>query len=1302
MLKSRLGHSVWESFVSRFARSNRLARKARRSLRTDLQKGGSVESLEQRIVPAGTSPVVVSFSDATSTLTLTGGAGNQTVAVKAGASFTDVLVNGTNLTRLNGVDATTISTISFNGGGGTGDQLSVSGISTALTVSLTGVEKLQLDSGDTTVTSDAGVALLTSNVAGTLSLTATPTGNVTQTGPVNVNGTTTITATAGNIILGNASNSFGTLVLDGNTVTINEAGPTNFGNTTVDGAFTVTSNDKITNSGTLVVTHGASANTITSNGNSISLSGAFTGTGKFVLKGTDVTLTDSVGDIDLATVTATGSLTVTGSEADAGVTHSSGNITVAGLATITAGASATRRGDITLTAGSNNFGAVALSGRTISVTEKSSTSITSLDATENTGGVIAGGGNFILTSSGAVSDTGDVNVAGTTLLTAKGSEIKLDSTGNTFGGSVTFTGTNVTLSDDDAATVLAATVSTAKGDFTLNTAGPVTQTTNLLVSGRATVTTTNDAITLTDAANKFGSISFDGAVVQLREADATDLFTSTASGNFTLNSGGAVTDSGILDILGTTTINAAAGKSIILDEQSSFAQTIALTGKDAALVNMVASDLGNTTLTGNYTLQSFGEVTQTAATAISVTGRMTIDADVNDITLGDGAKTANFGSLAITTTTAGGAVTIDEDSDTNLYNTNVTGNFTLTSTGAVTDSGDLFIAGTTDIDAATTITLDSKYSTFTDGATDLILDGTNVSVADHDGNTSLGATTATGTLTISATGTITDVDVISVTGKATFNANGSDISINESGSTYSSSISLYGNDVVLDVDTVSVSLGTSKVASLDLDTSGALSQVGTVTSFGVTDINAATTITLTTASNFFGTLRLVGTDASIKQTGNADLGVSTVDSLSVIAAGGISDSGVLTVDGGTTTLTANGGDIELTNAGSTFGGGTLNLKGSNITLTDAEATDDTVLGNVVTGGNFTLTASDDVSQTGAAVTVGGIAIVTTTLATKDITLNGAANNFDSIKFTGRDVLINENSATDIEGGSAANDELTITSAGNITGLGIVTAGGITTLTAGAGTSLIDLSQTGSQFGDLEVHGSTVTINDANATKLLDTTTVTGTFTLISGGNVTQDAGDVVVGGLFAIKANAGASNIVLTSAGNEFFSVAVIGNDVSITDSTGDIDLASSVEIGEFTVNGDFTLIADGSVTDSSKLTINGVGKITNITSTNGDITLDEVDSTFRIIVLVGANVELNSYSALTLGTAALDITSSGTLTIRSFNGANITQDGASAIVAQYNAYISAEGMLTLNSGLANTFNGAINEFFSNGNLVSF
>jgi len=1292
MLKSRLGRSVWESFVSRFARTNRLARQARRSLRADLQNGSSAESLEQRIVPAGTSPVVVSFSNATSTLTLTGGAGNQTVAVKAGPSFTDVLVNGTNLTRLNGVDATTISTISFNGGAGTGDQLSVSGISTALTVSLTGVERLQLNSGNTTVTSDAGVALLTSNVAGTLSLTAT-TGNVTQTGPVNVSGTTTITATAGNIILGNVSNSFGTLELDGNTVTINEAGPTNFGNTTVDGAFTVTSNDKITNTGTLTVTHLTGLNTITSNGNSISLSGAFTGTGRFVLKGTDVTLTDSVGDIDLGAVTATGALTVDATAAAANVTHSTGNVTVSGLATVTAG-TAGDRGDITLTAGSNNFGSVDLAGRTILVTEKSATTIAELTATVN--GALTG--NVTIISSGAITDTGTVVVGGTTLLTAKGSEIKLDEATNTFGGSVTFTGTNVTLTDSDAATDLAATVSTAKGNLTLNTVGPVTQTANLLVSGRATVTATGVDITLTSTTNRFGSISFDGAVVQLREADATDLFTSTATGNFTLNSGGAVTDSGILDITGTTTINAAAGKSITFDEQSSFAQTIALTGKDASLVNTSASNLGNTTLTGNYTLQSFGDVTQTAGTAISVTGRMTINAETNSIDLGAGAATANFGSLAISTTTAGGTVDIAEDSDTNLYNTNITGNFTLTSAGAVTDSGDLFIAGITNIDATTTITLDSKYSTFTSGTTDLVLDGTSVSVADHDTNTSLGPVTANGTLTISATGAITDDDAIAVTQKATFNANGSDITLDDATSTYGSSISLYGNDVLLDVQTGAVSLGTSKVASLDLTTSGALTQVGTVTSFGVTDIEAGGVITLTTASNFFGTLKLIGTVASIKQTGNADLGASTVDSLSVIAAGGIADSGVLAVDGGVTTLTANGGDIELTQ-NSTFGGGILNLKGNNITLKDTDATNGTQLGNVVTGGDFTLTASGDVIQTGAAVTVGGIATISAT--GKDITLGGAANNFDSIKFTGVDVVITENSATDIESGSAATDELTITSAGNITGLGAVTAGGITTLTAGTGASVIDLSQAGSQFGDLEVHGSTVTIRDANATVLLDSTEVTGTFTLISGGAVTQ-TGTVNVDGLFAINANGGASNIVLTDASNEFFSVAVIGNDVSITDSTGDIDLASSVEIGDFTVNGNFTLIADGNVTDSSKLTINGATSLTNITSTNGDITLDEVDSTFRIIVLAGVNVELNSYSALTLGTATLGITSFGTLTIRSFNGTIITQDGASAIVAQDNAYISAEGTLTLNSGDANTFNGLINEFFSNGALASF
>jgi hypothetical protein len=1193
--------------------------------------------------------------------------------VNAGTAYTDVLVNGKFSTRLNGVTNSTISTINFDGKTGT-DSLSVSGISTTLTVGLTGVEKLQLNTGDTTVTSDAGVALLTSNVAGTLTLTAT-TGNVTQSGAVNVSGTTTVTATAGDINLNNSSNAFGTLVLSGANVTIKESGPTDFGTTTATAAFSVTSTGAITDSGVITV---GTTSSVTSVGNSITLDGTGAGSSfgsTLTLKGTDVLIKDSNGDTGLGAVTATGTLTVT-STAGA-VSHPSGNITVGGLANFTAAAGK----DITLTAGSNNFGSLQLSGKNVSIIEKSATDLFTTTAT----------GSLTIVSSGAITDSGVVTVGTTTSLTATGNPIKLDTATSTYGGTVTFVkGTDIALTDNDGATDIGASTATGSLSITTTPAGAgVTQSGVLSVAGRLTVTATGSDITLANAANKFGSVSVFGKAVTLKEADASDLYTSTITGALTLTSLGNVTDSGVITQSGGSTTITATGKSITLDTPDSTftGGSLIFTGSNVAVTdNDGTTLLGTTTATGNFTVTSTGAGTGVTQTGVlAVTGLLTVRADdivSKDIDLSS--STNNAGSISL----FGNVVKFKEGSDTVLNNTTAANNFTLTTTGNVTDTGTVTVGGVTDINAtaAKSITLDSALSTYTGNVK---LNGKDVSFF-NDTATNFGTTTAAGLLNVTSNGAIDDIGVVSVTNKATFNALGNNVTLDNVSDVFTGAISLFGVDVTLTPTTGStdVSLGTSKATgTLTVTASGNITQIGTVKADGVTTLSTTTPatqdITLTAGLNSFGQLILSANDATINEFGETDLGASTLTgNLIVTSSGGITDSGVLAVTG-VANLTAQGGDILLDSAASAFG--SLDLQGNNIDVTEAG---NTQLDAVDTHGNFTLTSTGDVTQTGA-VTAGGDASVTT-LATKDITLTDA-NNFGTFQFSGRDVSINENSNTDLEASSAAGS-LTITSLGNITGNGAVTSVGDTDLKAGAtGNQSIDLTQAGTHFGDMKLQGSTVTILDGTGgTNLMTGTTVKGAFTLTSiGGDVTQDVGStVIVQGLLTVTATG--NDIILAEAGNQFQSLSLFGDNANINDSAGDIILATT------TLTTDFTLNSVGNVTDAD-LSVVTIGGVTKITAT-GDITLDEADSTYNVVVLVGTNIELNSYSDLTLGNGAgNDITAGGTLTIRTFNGGDITENAASVITAADDAYIFAEGLLTLNGGAVNTFNGAINHFFSNG-----
>jgi len=1257
----------------------------------------------------------VSF--AANTLTLVGGSASDVVAVKAGTTFTDVTTNGRFLVRLQGTTSAMINTISFTGDGGTGDSLSVTGITTPLTVTLSNVEKLQLNSGDASVTSTTDAAgtltLVTSTVAGTLSLDAD--GPVNQSGKLLVSGATTISAqdsgatTNFNITLATAGNSFGSLTLTGSSIQINEAGPTDLAATTATGALTVTSSGAITDSGTITV---SGVTSLTSNGNSIIFDdGTSTFASTINAKGTNISIADhDTSGTALGAITATGSFTVTSD--GGGISHSSGNVMVGGLATITA-----TGGAISISSGTNNFGTLALTGTNITITEKSATDLTSVSAS----------GTLSITSSGAITDSGEVNVDSNVTLTATGNNIILDSANNTLGSStnqrVTFTGANVTITDDNGTTELGTSV--AKGSFTLintdtgSSGTGVSQASGatLNVTGRLTVQAdsgTDRDINLNNTGNKFGSVSAFGAVVTLREADATDLFDTTASGNFTLTYGGAVTDSGTLKFQGsTTTITPiSTSKSITLDTtDNAFTGSLVVTGTSASLVNTLASHLGATTLTAGYTLDSIGAVDQTDSTSISVTGVLSINAHSATITLGNGTgETASFGSISLTTTTD---ATLKEVGSSLLGNSTIGGNFSLTSTtGGVADSGTLVIGDKTSITAqgsSNNIILDSTGSTFGGSSgTDLELSGANVLVVDNDSATKIGTTSAAGTLTVTANGNITDTGTITVTGanKATFDATGDDITLDSSANAFGGAVSFFGDDASFTrTGAASLNLGTSTVQTLTLNNNGTISDSGTLKVNSGALIKAAddfttpTTffdVTLDSSANSFGSIAFTfAKDATLVEFGNTVLGASTVASLLVTSSGGISDIGTLTVGTGTTgnaTLTANGGEIELDDSASTFAG-TVALTGTNVSIDDNDATG-TNLGVVNADGTFTLTSSGNVTQTGG-ISVANLASVSTTGSITLDETGGVTNNFDSLAFSGTDVSIKESSNTTLES-SSASGTLTLVSTGNIEQVDttvIVTSGSTTDLKAGtAGDHTILLNNAGDAFGsNVKLQGGNVTITDSSSgTVLADGTTVQN-LTLNTTGAISQAASStVIITGTLDATAT---TTIILDGTGNQFNRVAVNAVSASLTDSNDGTVLLTSVLTGT-TATGNLSITnTSGNVTDDGQLTVPGT---LTISATSGNIILDHVDSTFNIVVLAGVNVELQSYSSIVLGTATGDVTATGTLTIITFNNGDITQfngvgDFQATVSSGGNAFFFADGVLTLDP--TNTYGGTA-QFF--------
>ena len=117
--------------------------------------------------------------------------------------------------------------------------------------------------------------------------------------------------------------------------------------------------------------------------------------------------------------------------------------------------------------------------------------------------------------------------------------------------------------------------------------------------GSSTITAQNSAgntdydVTLENAANDFqGALILTAGNVRVRDTNAVDLGASTVSGIYTLTAGGAVSDSGDLDIEGATTI-LASGSNVVLDRAThDFTGAVGVTGAAVELVDANGIVLG--------------------------------------------------------------------------------------------------------------------------------------------------------------------------------------------------------------------------------------------------------------------------------------------------------------------------------------------------------------------------------------------------------------------------------------------------------------------------------------------------------------------------------------------------------------------------------------------------------------------------------------------------------------------------------------------------------------------------------------
>ena len=490
-------------------------------------------------------------------------------------------------------------------------------------------------------------------------------------------------------------------------------------------------------------------------------------------------------------------------------------------------------------------------------------------------------GTLNVTAGGAITDSGNVVVTGaTTLAAGAGNDITLDSAGNNFSTVSVTSGRNVTLNDTSALILGASTVS---GTLGVTTAGAITQSGPLNVTGTTSLAAgaAND-ITLNNASNNFSTLRItSGRNVTLVDSNALDLGTSTIAGTLNVTAAGAITDSGNLTVTGTTTLAAGAGNDITLDSAGNNFSTVTITsGRNVALTDANALDLGTSTISGTLNVTASGTITDSGN--LVVTGATTLASGAaNSITLNNAGN--NFSMVGIT---SGNNVTLVDVNALDLGISTVSGTLGVTTGGALTQSGPLAVTGTTTLaaGAGNDIILANPGNNF---STVAITSGRNVAITDANA-LDLGTSTISGTLNVTTSGAITDSGNVVVTGATTLGAgSGNDITLNSAGNNFSTLGVTSGRNVTL-VDSNALDLGASSVSgNLALTTGGAVTQSGALSVAGTTSLTASaanTDILLNTqANNFAGALSFGGTLANFRDIGlrntNAGAAVPTLSGL---------------------------------------------------------------------------------------------------------------------------------------------------------------------------------------------------------------------------------------------------------------------------------------------------------------------------------------------------------------------------------------------------------------------------------------
>ncbi len=910
-------------------------------------------------------------------------------------------------------------------------------------------------------------------------------------------------------------------------------------------------------------------------------------------------------------------------------------------------------GNVTIADANNITLAASTVGQDLTVTAVGAGNGTAV----GTSGALTIGGNAIVTTTSGNSNISLANnstVAGTLNLTTTNSSITFNGLGNINMGTTTATPT----------------ATGNRNSISITTNGILTVGNTIIAAGNTTaggsVSLTGSNIVQTAAisggnATNWGSVSMNASTGNITLTSTTVLSNQTISLNASSGSvSAATTPITTGNGTGTSSIKtSASGTADLSSATNAFAtgQVIQFTGGSANISNTLASVVGTTNATGNYTFTDgaaagvvLGTGTGTAGQNITVGGILTITANNAAGVIIDNAYTAFNVFGAVNLTSGGsGAITLNAArANGSLAPSVFLGAISASTTGPVS------LAETTTLNVGTvTGSTVALYSTL----------GNIIETGNITSTTSTTATVPTsGSITLnSANNVFTALTLTGGTdGSAT--SNGASVSIVGGGTAP-------GNLSITTPAGKNVSLGALTASNLTVNSGGLIATTGTVNGANVTlnsTSTAAGSITLSNPVN--------ATNATLVSAGPIDLsGAISAGNLTLTTTSSSATSISQTVGAGVsgnTTVTSSG-NVAL-GSGNDFASVTINTVGDTV-INDVNNL--TIAGN--TGGLLTAKAGG----TGATIastwnlSLGNLS-VNSLAATA---ANGGGGNSGTVTQVAGSTLHVENQADVVTNFG----NIVIANAGNSAGRVQLSTGAVSGTGGNASItytedSTVKLGTIANSAGNVSITSRTGSIiEDPNAAVVIATH---GTMTL----NATN--GSIIIGNT---------SHTTGTTTGNVVTFVA--------TAPSGSVTLNSSAStLTLSTINANsLTVTASGNIAQSNPISVYGT---TNITSTGQNVTLTNNSNNFGPIIIstggVNKNISINESGTLNLRTVTMAGGGNGTFTATSVNG-DIISSGFGGVRPGGTIASPGTGVVTLAATKGNiTVGDATTDFPTTGGVV--